>query len=98
MKAELAPLSGKYYGTGISITSDDPEFSEGYFLIWIGGNNKPSERELEGYEFKDGKWQFYDKELDDWFEYEICDNHYETETSLKIAKLTIDAINGESNT
>lgn len=94
MKAELAPLEGKYYGTEVRILpTDEKEFSEGHLLIWVAGNHKPSERELEGYELKDGKWQLYDKELDEWFEYEICDSHYETETSLALAMALIEAVN-----
>jgi hypothetical protein len=82
MKAELKPLDGKYYGTEVSITSDDNKgFGEGLIQIWVMGNWEPSRRELEGYPDEYGD------------EFEICDSHYETETGLKIAELLVEAIN-----
>lgn len=107
MRAELQPLTGrKYYGTEVSITDDDwgnfhGRSYDGFVSIWVMGNYEPSRRELEGYEKRDGKWMRWEPEEEykgriypgEWVEYEISDSHYETETSLEIAELLVEAIN-----
>lgn len=77
--AELAPLEGKYYGTKIILRN--PEGSEAWILVWVNrvGNYKPSERELES--------------LEEGEEYEVCDDHFESETSLNICRKIVAALN-----
>ena len=105
MKAELVPFTGKkYYGTEVRITDEEWTGNsdyDGYMSIWVMGNYVPSRRELEGYEKRDDKWVRWEPEEThagitypgEWIEYEISDSHYETETSLKIAELLVEAIN-----
>jgi len=100
VKAEILPLSGKYYGTEVEVKFNDPEIQDGLIQIWITGNWKLSLREIgimreflsEGLTEKEVKETYPDGDksmLEDW----VCDSHYETETSYKIAQLLVDAIN-----
>jgi len=101
MEASLAPLEGKYYGTKV-IVHDEENFKGEWIMIWVMGNYEPSRRELEGYEKRDGKWMRWEPESTyqgvtypgEWYEYEVSDTHYESETGLRIAELLVEAING----
>lgn len=76
MNAYIEPLSGKYYGTKIIIDTGGTTPSE--LSIWEMGNHQPSTRQLE-------KWNMtFGEAKDDGM---MCDSHYETELSYKIARI-----------
>lgn len=81
MKAKLLDLDGKYYGTEVEI-SDNNDKSLGVIKIWIH-NGKASTRE---YDTEEELNEMYNDGL-------FCDEHYETETDLKIADILVNAIN-----
>jgi hypothetical protein len=90
MKAKLAPLKGKYYGTVIEVDTDEDGSFRHSVSVWIDDNSGPSRRE---YDFeRDGKYYTVDMEYG-IYEYEICDSHYETKTSLRVANILIHGIN-----
>jgi len=91
MKASLAPLEGKYYGTKV-IVHDEANFAGEWIMIWVMGNYEPSRRELEGYEEHDGKW--IDEE---GYEYETSDTHYESEAGLRIAELLVEVVDASQD-
>ena len=101
MKAELMPLEGKYYGTLIKVTDGKEEIS---FKLWNSADFKPSDRELEScgvtreqYENNEivgreklgnEEWEVTARE-----QCEICDSHFESEWTYKLALKLVDAIN-----
>lgn len=78
-RAEIAPLSGKYYGSRINLIGPDDE--KDLIEVWLSGDHKPSERELEAWD------------EDEYGPYEICDSHYETQFGYEVCKLIVGAIN-----
>ncbi len=92
IKAEIMPIDSKYYGTKIQLTSQNGV--KAYVIVWINSissNYFPSERE---YDFigQDGK--AYILEDGEAWEYEICDDHMETQAAYDICKKIVEAING----
>lgn len=97
MKAELLPLSGKYYGTRILITDD-----KGYqyeIKLWNSGSWEPSDRELESGGISIEQWRSNEiikvgndtisaKEL-----VEISDSHFESRETHELANELISLIN-----
>jgi hypothetical protein len=81
--AELVPLGGKYYGTEIVLINDETN-TKAYFQVWINeiSDYRPSERELRGWDEQENG------------PYEICDNHYETDTAYKVCLAIEKALNG----
>lgn len=80
MKAEILPLNGKYYGTGLLLTTDSG--LEYYVNLW-NSKGPPSKRELAEW---DGDWEF-----------EICDSHYESEETYKLAQTIVRALMEQDN-
>lgn len=79
MKAELLELGDrKYYGTEIEVFDDDGN-SVGYFEIWLAPTR---EKDYVASERQGGE------------EYEICDSHYESALTFRIANRIVEAING----
>jgi hypothetical protein len=82
MKAEIAPLEGKYYGTQIEVSHPHGDF---YFTVWFSGDRKPSKRQLKHEGLK----------LKDWKEGDFgCDGHYESKDCYEICEIIVDALNG----
>jgi hypothetical protein len=79
VKAELKPLTGKYYGTEIEIT--DGPLKDLCFKLWKSTGN-PSDRELEKNDYTREQLD-KNKEL---LMYLICDHHYESQEVYKLAK------------
>jgi len=78
MKAELAPLEGKYYCTVIAIYDKDDHFAgtvEVGLTPLLPADYEPSDR--TGMDAQ-----------------EICDNHYECALALEVANKIVEAING----
>jgi len=68
MKAELLPLSGKYYGTEIKITDD---YGYEYKIeLWNSGNDTPSVRELDGDSIEN--YVVYDNHFENKNTYELA--------------------------
>jgi len=90
IQARIAPNDRKYYGTTIELENEEGTKAE--FQVWVNGigDYTPSEREYDVE--KDGR--FYVEEDGELYEYEICDDHYETAAALKICKKIVEAING----
>ena len=101
MKAELLPLSGKYYGTKIRVVDDDGFGFE--IKLWNSGNFEPSDRELDGVctigEWRNNKilplvnsWTgeigVSAKEV-----IEICDSHFESRVTHRMVVNLVDKIN-----
>lgn len=80
--AEIEPLSGKYYGSHIALKG--PDGATDLIEVWVMGDYKPSERELEAWD------------EDEYGPYEINDSHYETQFGYEVCKLIVGAINGAS--
>lgn len=95
IKAELLPLSGKYYGTEIHLKNEDGSQAE--FIVWVNriSDGKPSEREQRAHTEQLVRYGYSDTEIenDPDLAYEICDDHYETQDALEICKVLVDAIN-----
>ncbi len=81
MKAYISPFVGAYYGTEIILDYGKIKSS---FRVWIS-DFPPSKRQLESWGFKTEQ-EAYDNDY-------ICDQHYETSESYRIAELIINAIN-----
>lgn len=92
IKAEILPNDRKYYGTVIKLTNE--EGREAHIEVWINGisNYLPSKREVD-FIGEDGKPYIRDED-GEVFEYEICDDHYETQTAFDICKKIVEALNG----
>jgi hypothetical protein len=82
LRADLAPLEGKYYGSKIVLRTDDGH--EEWIMVWVNSvtDFTPSERELEGWD------------VEEYGEYEVCDNHYETQGAYLICKRIVETLNG----
>jgi hypothetical protein len=102
MKAKLLPLKGKYYGTEIELyelggtNRDTAEFS-----IWIA-SGEPSIRELTEWGVSQKEWDANGIVDDGWGGTapvksvgHLCDSHYECALTYRVAKIVVDAINGE---
>ena len=78
MKAEIADLSGKYYGTKV-IYGDENEIT-----IWTHYKDfTPSKRQLE----------YWEMTLEEAKENDMmCDTHYETQEDYEIAKCVASAL------
>jgi len=101
MKAELMPRNGKYYGTLIKFTDGK---TETFFKLWNSADFKPSDRELEfcgvtreQYEknaiVKREKWGDEEWDITAKEQCEICDSHFESDWTYKLALKLVDAIN-----
>lgn len=104
MKAEIAPLEGKYYGTEIRIIGL-PFPCTNYngtcaFTIWYSANYQPSDRELD----KAGitREDYNNNSLIECGDgetlparafLEICDSHFESQFTYELAQLIVHAIN-----
>jgi hypothetical protein len=86
MKAKIKDLGySKYYGTQIEILDGE---CEGHIIkVWLPGN--PSEREIENWK-RDQIEQGIKEE--DFEPIEICDDHYESEMSYKVAQKIVEAL------
>lgn len=95
LHAYIVPNVRKYYGTEINLETDDGSTSG--FNVWVNSlspDYAPSERE---YDFKgaDGKYYIRDEEDHTYvYEYEISDDHYETQTAYDICKKIVEALDG----
>jgi hypothetical protein len=67
MKAHIAPLSGKYYGTKI-IIKDGDIYTE--ISIWNSGDFTPSERELA--EWPEGDFEVCDSHFESKWTYDFA--------------------------
>lgn len=94
----IRPLKGKYYGTEIDIVTKCGNTTT--IKVWIC-NGIPSDRELALAGLTMADWE-NDKEIDDGWGGKIgcrtvgdivCDNHYESELSLRIAQRIAEALN-----
>lgn len=90
--AEILPSERKYYGTEIQLTTEDGRTAQ--FNVWVNGisDYTPSEREYDIEE--DGKFYVHDTETDDRWEYEISDDHFESQTAYKICQKIVEALDG----
>jgi len=79
MDAFIPPLEGKYYGTIIQYGGDRT------IKVWNMEGNTPSERQLK-------QWGMTLEESQE--SGMICDSHYETVTSYKIARAIQRALDG----
>lgn len=83
MKAQIKPLSGKYYGTIIIIDFQDGGHTE-EIKLWDAGDWEPSCRELEKYNMT----------LEQWNEEDMsCDGHFESKLTYDRAFRLISLIN-----
>jgi hypothetical protein len=91
IKARIADIDRKYYGTEIVLTSEEGRTA--YFTVWVNSisDYTPSEREID-HVGEDGKFYYYEDD-GELFEYEICDDHYETQTAYNICKVIVEALN-----
>jgi hypothetical protein len=97
MKAELKPLTGKYYGTEIEIT--EGPLKDLCFKLWKCTGN-PSDRELEEYNYTRKQWN-NNEMVDDGFGCEfpiqksdiVCDSHYESQEVYQLAKRLVEFLN-----
>lgn len=89
MKAELLPLTGKYYGTEIRLTDDAGGAST--LRIWHQADPEPSERELKSLE-DDGPYLLTQEERDEAYRDLVSGGHYESATSLRVARIIVDAL------
>lgn len=90
--AKLEPLSGKYYGTEVTITNTELQI-DSTFRVWINqiGNYKLSKRELEARECTQDDYGVWREE---WRNiYKIYDTHCETEIALEVCEVIVDALN-----
>ncbi len=106
MKARLLPLKGKYYGTEIEIIDD--EGFEYVIRLWNSVNYEPSDRELDGI-CTIQQWrnnEFLPEVIDGWTgekgvhakeAVEICDSHFESRNTYKLAKRLTELINNEDS-
>lgn len=96
MKAEIAPLNGKYYGTRVHIT-DGPARGAS-ITIWLA-TGEPSKREIEFWGHTQDEWDSNAEVEDGWggkapikncdF---ICDSHYECRESFRVAEAIVEAL------
>ena len=77
MKADILPLNGKYYGTVIQYGGDRT------IEVWDMENYIPSDRQLEYWEMT-----LEEAKADNM----MCDSHYETQESYRIAEAIVKAI------
>lgn len=77
MKAHIAPLEGKYYGTEVVYIDEN---GHGHtIVVWDTTGYTPSKRELNGKT---------EKEWREWGDF----SHAESERSLQIAECIVDAL------
>jgi hypothetical protein len=81
MEAHIKPLHGKYYGT--EIVYQLPGEDVGSLQVWDRGDGTPSQRQLE-----DWGMTLQEARDDDM----MCDSHYETTLSYRIAEIVRDAL------
>lgn len=98
IQASLEPLKGKYYGSEIKLVGQEDSTHEAYIQVWVNGisiDYAPSEREYDFVD-EDGKFMVYDEYEDQRtaYEYEISDDHYETQAALTICNKIVEALNG----
>lgn len=90
MKAKLAPLKNKYYGTCIDLQVSKYETTG--IEIWCSHENIPSTRECAQYKITQQQWinnapiktqggTYPAKEI-----LEICDSHFESEFTFQLAQ------------
>jgi len=93
IKAEIMPNDRKYYGTEIQLTNEEGKTAS--FVVWVNSISDyvPSEREID-FVGEDGKFYWRDEHDNSVWEYEICDDHYETQTALNICNKIVEALNG----
>ena len=107
MKAELAPLGGKYYGTIVNITTD--KGADHQITLWNTDDWEPSDRELEGICTIE-QWRNnallptepsrryrrrYPSGLIPAKEaFELCDSHFESRDTYDLAVKIVELING----
>lgn len=101
MKANLIPLSGKYYGTKIEIDFDDSGQLE-TILIWETSNREPSIRELNKKGYTEKQWidnEFVDSGWDSMIPIKelgiTSDNHFENRLSYERALKIVNLLNGK---
>lgn len=101
MKAHIRDLQGKYYGTIVVFEADNGE--ESSLKIWVYGK-EPSNREIESWGYTKKDWD-ENIEIDDGWMGTVkireadclCDGHFESKESLKIAQIIVKALNEISN-
>jgi hypothetical protein len=85
IKAELAPLGGKYYGSDVIINSDDIR-SE--IRFWKTYGYPPSKRQLE----------YWGMSLEEaTADLMMCDSHYESEYTYQLCMELIGRINSQND-
>ena len=84
MDARIEELQGKYYGTIVTYYYDTGWGSreEREIEVWDMGDYTPSERQLE-------KWEMT---LEEARKDMMCDSHYESAQSFRIASAILDAL------
>lgn len=96
MDAKILPLYGKYYGTHVKIESGP---ASGHLInVWVP-TGEPSERELDSWGTTRADWDNNVIVDDGWggkapiksLGY-LCDGHYESELSLRIANAIVEAL------
>lgn len=105
MKAKILPLKGKYYGTEIVVKFEPNELGErawSYettFKLWLS-DGEPSVRELESWNITQEQWdnnELVDSEWDGKIHVRdmdiLCDSHYESKATYRLAKLIVNAVN-----
>lgn len=93
LHATMPNSTRKYYGTVIELSTEDGRSAS--FVVWVNSISKdgfPSKREYD-YIGQDGK-PYIRYEDDDTDEYEICDDHYETQTAFDICEKIVEALEG----
>jgi len=97
MKAYIEELSGKYYGTEITVDFEDG--SETTFRIW-NSNGNPSDRELATWGHTRRQWEENELVDNGWDGKSrirsldlLSDSHYEDQRTYELAKLIVDSIN-----
>lgn len=98
LKAELMPIDGKYYGSVINLAVEGDELRRTASIeVWVNGvsNYTPSEREYD-VKGEDGKFYVRSEYDDDpeFYEYEISDDHFESQTALDICNAIVKALDG----
>ena len=98
MKAEILPLSGKYYGTEIKVSDGQHEH---HFKLWSNASFEPSDREL-GDICTIEQWR-RDEEIDNGGEVwtakdfiDVGDGHFESRETYKLAQIITEAINSSN--
>lgn len=95
MTADIDPLEGKYYGTGITISD---EYGKCSIRVWRVGDGTPSKRQLSEWGLTSEQWE-QNAEVDNGWggmsgcrELYVCDSHYETHASYETATRIVSAL------